>query len=407
MQTGERKHGEAARGLTNYRWVVLAVATFAQATASFVVLGLGVLAGFLQQDFQLTVGQVGLLMAASGAAPVIALPLVGDLLDRRSERMIIGIGGAIVAAGLVLAALAPNFISVLICLFVVGAGYSASQPGGSKSVTVWFRGNRLGFAMGIRQAGLPIGGAAAAAILPIVASQWSWRAAFVLGAAVVLMGSFAFMILYTAPPALAGDGEKSRPRRSLAYLLSMLRHPWMRGVAVSGTTLVGAQYAILTYFMLWLRDQQSIPLAEGAWLMFITLVCGVAGRVLLAAWGDRSGVSRFRLVVACMLAVGAGFLVLASMPSQVPVPVLIVVAGWLGFFGLGWYGPWVAFVADISPPESLGLALGTAMALNQIAIMGAPLLLGFLHDLAGGYVAIWGCMAALLAAAVFVTHRTR
>jgi MFS family permease len=385
----------------------LAVATLAQATASFVILGLGVLAGFLQQDFQLTAAEVGLMIAAAGAAPVFALPLVGDLLDRRGERMIIGVGGAIVAAALVLAALAPNFVAILIFLFVVGAGYSASQPGGSKSVTAWFRGDRLGFAMGVRQAGLPIGGAAAAAILPIVASHWNCRAAFVLGAAVVLMGSFAFVVLYTAPAGSAGDGRQSRPDRSLAYLFSTLRHPWMRGVAVSGTTLVGGQYAILTYFMLSLRDQQSIPLVEGAWLMFITQLCGIAGRVLLGAWSDHPGTSRFRLVVACMLAVAAGFIVLAAMPAQMPVPVLIVIAAWLGFFGLGWYGPWVAFVADISPSESLGLGLGNAMALNQISIMGAPLLLGILHDVAGGYVAVWGCMAALLAAAVFATHRQR
>jgi MFS family permease len=404
MQTGA---GTQAAPRAHYRWVVLMVATLAQATASFVILGLGVLAGFLQQDFHLTASEVGLLIAAAGAAPVIALPFVGDLLDRRGERMIIGVGGAIVAGGLLLAAMAPNFVWVVIFLFVVGAGYSASQPGGSKSVTAWFRGDRLGFAMGVRQAGLPIGGAAAAAILPIVATHWNWRAAFVLGAAVVLIGSFAFVVVYTAPAVSAGAGRQKPPDRSLAYLLSTLRHPWMRGVAVSGTTLVGAQYAILTYFMLSLRDQQSIPLAQGAWLMFITQMCGVAGRVLLGAWSDRSGTSRFRLVVGCMLAVGAGFLVLASMPAQVPLPLLVVVAAWLGFFGLGWYGPWVAFVADVSPPESIGLGLGNAMALNQISIMGAPLLLGILHDVAGGYVAVWGCTAALLAAAVFATHRQR
>jgi len=399
--------GKAALAPTDYRWVVLAVATLAQATASFVILGLGVLAGFLQQDFHLSASEVGLLIASAGAAPVIALPLVGDLLDRRGERMIIGVGGAIVAAALILAALAPSYVLILVFLFVAGAGYSASQPGGSKSVTAWFRGDRLGFAMGVRQAGLPIGGAAAAAILPIVATHWSWRAAFVLGAAVVLIGSLAFVVLYTAPAGSAGDRPQSRPARSLAYLASTLRHPWMRGVAVSGTTLVGAQYAILTYFMLSLRDQQSIPLAQGAWLMFITQMFGVAGRVLLGAWSDRSGTSRFRLVVASMLAVAAGFVVLASMPAQMPLAALIVLAAWLGFFGLGWYGPWVAFVADVSPPESIGLALGNAMALNQISIMGAPLLLGILHDVAGGYVAVWGCTAALLAAAVVATHRQR
>jgi len=403
----------------SYRWIVLVVATIAQAAASFVIQGLGVLAGFLQQDLQLSGFQVGLLMAASTAAPILALPIVGDLLDRRSERMIVGTGAAILAVGLVLSALGPSFACLLPSLFIVGCGYSTTQPGGSKSVTAWFRGGQLGFAMGIRQAGLPLGGATAAAVLPIIASMWSWRVALLVGAAVALGGALVFSALYRAPAATAGKARQDRPPKSLATslavslattlasFLTMLRHPWMRGVVLSGTMLVGAQSAILTYFMLFLRDEQSIPLVDGAWLMFAAQSCGIAGRIILAAWSDRPGTSRFRLVVASMLAVAAGMLVLALLRSQMPWPVLIVIAAWLGFFGLGWYGPWVACVADASPPESVGLALGTAMAVNQVAIVAAPPLLGLLHDLTGGYVAVWGCLAVLLIAAIWGTRGVR
>ena len=392
---------------STYRWIVLVVATIAQAAASFVIQGLGVLAGFLQEDLQLSSFQVGLLMAASTAAPILALPIAGDLLDRRSERMIVGTGATILAVGLVLSALGPNFACLLASLFIVGCGYSTTQPGGSKSVTAWFRGGQLGFAMGIRQAGLPLGGAAAAAVLPIIASMWSWRVALVVGAAVALGGALAFSALYRAPAATAGKPPQDRPPMSLALFLTTLRHPWMRGVVLSGTMLVGAQSAILTYFMLFLRDEQSIPLVDGAWLMFTAQLCGIGGRIILAAWSDRPGTSRFRLVVASMLAVASGLLVLALLRSQMPWPALILIAAWLGFFGLGWYGPWVAFVADASPPDSVGLALGTAMAINQVAIVAAPPLLGLLHDLTGGYVAVWGCMAVLLAVAVWGTRGVR
>ena len=112
-------------------------------------------------------------------------------------------------------------------------------------------------------------------------------------------------------------------------------------------------------------------------------------------------------MVVSILAVAGGMLILALLPSQMPWPSLIVIAAWLGFFGLGWYGPWVAFVADASPPESVGLALGTAMAINQVVIVAAPPLLGLLHDLTGGYVAVWGCMVILLAAAAWETRRLR
>jgi MFS family permease len=390
-----------------YRWIVLVVATMAQAAASFVMQGLGILAGFVQQDFDLSSLQVGLLMAAATAAPILALPVVGDLLDRRSERMIVGSGAAILAAALVLSTLGSNFVFLLACLFIVGSGYSTTQPGGSKSVSDWFRGGQLGFAMGIRQAGLPLGGAAAAAILPVIASIWGWRVAFLVGATVALAGGLAFSALYRPPAAATDKAGRGRPPLGLASLLTMLRHPWMRSVVFSGTALVSAQLVVLTYFMLFLRDDHAIALVDGAWLMFAVQLSGVAGRVILAALSDRPGTSRFRLVIASMLAVGAALLVLAFVPLQMPWPVLILISAWLGFFGLGWYGPWVAFVADVSPRESLGLALGTAMALNQVAIFAAPPLLGLLHDLTGGYAAVWGCLVVLLAAAVLGTRSVR
>ena len=155
---------------TSYRWLVLAAATLAQATASFALLGLAALAGFLQRDFQLSAAETGLLITASYAAPLFSLLFVGDLLDRKSERLIIGIGAVILCTGFALAATSTSYGALLMWLFVAGLGYSATQPGGSKSVSTWFRGERLGLAMGIRQAGLPLGGALAAAILPAVAA---------------------------------------------------------------------------------------------------------------------------------------------------------------------------------------------------------------------------------------------
>ena len=392
----------------DYRWVVLVVATLAQATASFVTQGLGILAGFLQQDFQLGNSGVGLLIAAANVAPIVALPIVGDLLDRRSERLIVGIGAAILTTGVVLSVLGTSFVWILASLFIVGCGYSTTQPGGSKSVTAWFHGRQLGFAMGIRQAGLPLGAAAAAAILPIVASIWSWRAAFLIAAAAALGGALAFSVLYRRPAAATADtNRRSPPTLGFASLLAMLGHPWMRGVALSGIALVSAQYAVLTYFMLFLRDDHSIPLADGAWLMFATQSCGVAGRVTLGAWSDRPGTSRFWFVIASMLAVGLGLLVLALLHWQTSFWVWIFIAAWLGFFGLGWFGPWIAFIAEVSPPDRLGLALGTAMSLNQIAIVATPPVLGLLHDLTGSYFAVWGCLVALLAIAVWGARGTK
>src|SRR5580692_5834158 len=122
---------------TTYRWLVLTAATAAQATASFALLGLAALAGFLQRDFKLTAAETGLLITASYAAPLFSLLFVGDLLDRKSERLIIGIGAVILFVAFALAATSASYAVLLWWLFVAGLGYSATQPGGSKSVSAW------------------------------------------------------------------------------------------------------------------------------------------------------------------------------------------------------------------------------------------------------------------------------
>ncbi len=385
-----------------YRWLVLAAATSAQATASFALLGLAALAGFLQRDFKLSAAETGLLITASYAAPLFSLLFVGDLLDRKSERLIIGIGAAILFAGLVLAAASSSYAVLLGWLVVAGLGYSATQPGGSKSVSAWFRGDRLGLAMGVRQAGLPLGGAVAAAILPAMAAAWSWRAAFVVGAAAALGGGLAFALIYR-PPAGEAAVASRRPSLSWPVVASLLRESWMRNAMVAGLALVSAQYGILTWLMLYLRDYAHIALTRGALFLSLAQAAGTVGRVALAAWSDRAPAARFRLLSLSMIAVAAGIVVLIVVPPWTPEPALALLAAWLGFFGLGWYGPWVAYVAEVAPADKVGLTLGTAMALNQLGIIAAPPLLGLVHDLAGGYAALWSCLVAVLAVAYAAT----
>src|SRR5882762_8321112 len=141
------QHGNSPTRTIDYRWIVLAAATFAQAAASFVMQGLGILAGFFQEDFRLNSFEVGLLMASATAAPIFVLPIVGDLLDRRDERVIVGAGAVVLASGLLLSVLAPGFVFLLAALFIVGCGYSTTQPGGSKSVSNWFFNNQLASAI--------------------------------------------------------------------------------------------------------------------------------------------------------------------------------------------------------------------------------------------------------------------
>jgi len=387
-----------------YRWLILAVATVLQAGAAFVTQGIAVLAGYLQKDLHLSTTQVGLLITASSVAPIFTLLFVGDLLDRKSERSIIVAGMLIMALGLVGAGGAPGFLVLCAALFVVGMGYSTVQPGGSRSVSLWFNGHQLGIAMGVRQAGLPLGGAAAAAALPFLVGAQGWRAAFLWSVAVVLAAGLLFWAVYR-PPNLPGRSGK-RTVLTVFFLIRMVRQRWMQRVVWSGMALVGTQYGIVVFLMLFLRDRFGMPLHEGGWLLLLMQLCGGVGRIVLSVWSDRCGKSgdRFLPVGASMVVTCLGLLALVNLPSDVPrawLPGLIAV---LGFFALGWYGPWVTYIADSAPADSVGLALGAAMTVNQIAIVLTPPALGMIHDATGDYGAVWGVLIGWVVATLLLLH---
>ena len=391
--------------LSPYRWLVLAAATLLQAAAAFVTQGIAVLAGFLQKDLHLSTTEVGMLIAASSVAPLLTLLFVGDLLDRKPERHIIGVGILIMAAGLVGATAAPSFLVLSGALFVIGLGYSTVQPGGSRSVSQWFKSEQLGVAMGIRQAGLPLGGAAAAAVLPMIVGLYSWRAAFMFSVIVVLAGVGLFWGIYR-PPVTSGTPAR-RPVLTVRYLIAMLRQRWMQRVVWSGMALVGTQYGIVVFLMLFLRDRFGMTLHQASWLLLLIQVLGGVGRIVLSMWSDackKAGRNRFVPVYASMAVTALCLLALERLPVAAPAFVLSAIVALLGFFGMGWYGPWVTYIADSAPANSVGLALGTAMTVNQAAIVLSPPILGMIHDATGNYDAVWSTLIGWIGLTFLLTY---
>jgi predicted MFS family arabinose efflux permease len=372
--------------------VILAVATLTQAATGFVFVGVGTLAGFLQRAFSLSGAQTGLVVTAVGVVPLFALLPVGRLLDRHGERAIVSGGALLLAAGAGAAAFAPSYPLLLALLLVGGSGYATSQPGGSKAVARWFEADHRGLAMGIRQTGLPLGGAAAAAILPALAASAGWREALGSAAAVAAVGAILFALAYRPIERNPVDGYAF-----MAQLRRLVGSPAMRPVLWAGVVLVGAQFCIISYLMLFLRDRHGVPLARGAWFLFTAQALGAVGRVVLGTRSDRLGHGRRMRSVeeSLVLAAGSTF-VLPLLSPEAGVGVLLLVAAVLGFFAFGWYGPWVVHVAEVAPRGAVGLTLGLAMTINQLGIVGAPPLFGLALDLSGSYLVAWWALAAAL-----------
>lgn len=158
---------------STYKWVMLIVATIAQTTATLITYGVGVFALFWKEEYALTNTESGLLVSVVNVGPLFCMLFVGRLLDQYNEKILISISSFLLGSSLLLTNIVRGFNGLLFVLLLIGMFYSVSQPGGSKVILKWFRKENRGLAMGIRQAGIPIGGALAGVLIPFLTVQYN------------------------------------------------------------------------------------------------------------------------------------------------------------------------------------------------------------------------------------------
>lgn len=381
-------------------WELLGLALVAQVTVSLVTQGVPTLAPFLQEDLALTRGEVGLFNSAIMAGSFVALFYAGSLVDLKGERAALVWGNVLVGVSCLATLAAPDFASALAVFFVTGIGASFATPAGSRTVMRWFAPGRRGTAMGVRQTGIPLGGALAAAALPLVALAAGWRWAIVVSGIANLVGAAVCAWRYPAPTLTERAAARAAPSYGFRELLT--RDILLLGLA--GALLPLGQFALVTYLAIYLRETQNIPVTTSALLLVGAQIAGAAGRLSWGVWSDR--VFRGRRKPALMAA-GAfsalGSLLLGWVPDGTPwwAIGLLVVA--YAFNAIGWHGSWIALVSEIAGPDKQGRTIGVAMTVMYAGIILLPPLFGVFVDLTHHWATAWSLLAiGLMAGTVLV-----
>jgi MFS family permease len=342
-----------------YRWTILALGTGAQTAYSAVFLGVPVLAPALQREYDLGLTQVGLAIAAANAGSVVTLLGWGLLADRAGERTVLAAGLAGCGTGLLIAAFAPSFPILVAALTVGGASGASVNAASGRAVMTWFARDQRGFALGIRQTALPIGGMIAALILPPVESAGGVRAGLVVLAAGCLAASVA-----------GGWGLREAPphEEDHANIGDPMRDPRMWRLAIGSALILIAQSSILSFLILFLHEERGLSTAAAAGIFALIQAFGVVLRIVSGRWSDRLHVRiaplrRLALGLTATLAAAAALL---SAPLGVLIPVFVVA----GALSLSWNGLSFTAAAELAGRARSGAALGfqqTALAVTSAA----------------------------------------
>ncbi len=375
---------------------MLSLALLAQVAVSLVVQGVPTLAPFLQADLGLTRAEVGMFNSAIMGGSLVAMYAAGGVVDVKGDRAALVWGNVLVGLFCMTVLGTHTFVTALIALFFAGIGGAFPTPAGSKAVMAWFPIQQRGMAMGVRQTGIPLGGALAAATLPFIAHAAGWRMAVAVGGVACFVSAALCQWLYRAPEVvLRTTSVQQLPSRFRDFLT---RDVVLLGISSALATL--GQFALVTYLAIYLKETQGIAITTSAKLLVLAQIAGAAGRVLWGAASDRLFHHRRRPALILPIGLSAlGALALGWLPHGTPLWAIAIVVTLHAFCALGWHSNWIALVAEVAGPERQGRTVGVAMSLMYPGIIVLPPLFGLYVDTTHSWTGAWTGLAVVLALA--------
>jgi sugar phosphate permease len=342
-----------------YRWTILGAGTTAQASFSAALIGLPALAPALRTQYDLTLGETGIVLGAMSFGLLPTLFAWGLLADRIGERAVIVLG--LSSGGLVLAFAGEttSFGALVATLALAGALGASVNSASGRAVMGWFEEDERGLALGIRQAAVPIGGAIAAVTLPLLASVGGTKLAFAaLGGGVIVCGAIAGVLLREAP---------HRPRATTAGARSTLRDGLLWLLAGGSSLYLTAQIAIASFVVLFLHGHRGLSTHAAAGVLAIVNLLAIGTRIAAGRWSDRTR-ARIAPLRTVGLALATATVVAAALvdaPLAVLIPALIVD----GVIGFSWNGLSFTAAAERAGAARSGAALGFQQ--TTLAVVGA------------------------------------
>ncbi|MER6692425.1 MFS transporter [Streptomyces minutiscleroticus] len=349
---GERMRAAAALAL-------LAVATLLSMSvwfsASFVV-------PQLREMWHLTGGESSLLTIAVQLGFVVgALALAATgLADAVPGRRLMSAGALGAAAVNLLLLWAPGFAAALALRALTGACLAAVYPSAVKEVSSWFREGR-GTALGVMIGALTLGSAAPQLVK--ASGGLGWQAVIVATSVLTTAGALVVLLV-------RGAGPYPFPRSAFS-LRAALRAVRSRPVVLANIGYAGhmwelyAMWAWIGTFLAGLDGFAGTPDGErhAALAAFACIGVGAAGCLVGGRISDRFGRAQAALV---SLALSGGAAVVLAFVRQVPLPVVLLVSAFWGFWVIADSAQFSAMVTENADPRYVGSAVSLQLAIGYV-----------------------------------------
>ncbi len=381
-------------------WLALGGLISQQTIGSMGVMCIPPLVPFLRADWQIDEVQVGLFTSVLYAGAALMSITAGQLVDRYGTRRVLALGQVMVGVLVVVLGLAPDTSRGLLAMFAAGVGYSALNPACAKAIMGWFRQQVRGSAMSIKQTGVTLGSALAAAVLPSLAYATSWRTSLVLTGLVIVVLAVVFYVLYRD---CDGESGVSRPGGFARGFRIVIRKRDIVLISVIGVLFSYAQLSLGTFLAVYLTANVKLSVIVAGGYLALTQAAGTVGRI---AWGVLSdtlfggGRKPVLYLIGAISAAAALFLSFSS--PDTPLWVISITAVVFGFCAIGYNGVYHAYVAEIAGEQLAGVAIGVSLSIAYLGIIVGTPLFGYIVKATASYQTAWISTGLAMLAAISI-----
>jgi predicted MFS family arabinose efflux permease len=337
----------------------------------------------IRKEFGLSDTQIGFMTTAFTLLYAVVGVPIGRLADRGSRRKLlasgIGMWGALTAT----AAVAPNYVILLLSRLGVSVGEAVCAPAATSWLGDLFPPHQRARAIAFFMLGVPIGFPLSTMIGGPIGQAWGWRAAMVAAALPALL-LIPFVLSLREPERGASESRRpeTEPRRSP---WTVLRIPTLWWIIASGALVNFIMYVLSTFVPSFLVRFHKMSISDAGFWMGITHIAGgVAGGLAGGTLGDRvihkSRNGRLRFAGAAMLA-SAPFQYFAILtPAGSGFQALLWFAASYGCLNM-YYGFVYSCIQDIVPPSLRATTMSIYfMAMYLCGASFGPVITGNLSD---------------------------
>lgn len=352
--------------------MALAAGILAQASMSSLQQGLPVLGPFLLDTFELSLPQLGILLATTTWGGLLTLFAWGRLADVVGERIVVvaGLSGACLA--LLLATRTGSALQLGLSLALAGAAASATIGGSGRAVLGWFPRGQRGFALGIRQMAVPLGSTLAALTLPFAVIHFGWQSAFLVLAGFTVVGALAALVGLRPPPPIIVHGS---PGESRPGALSPVRDRSIWLLSSACGTMQWAQAALNAFLVVMLVEYHGLRPTTAALVFALLQVASGLLRIAVGRLSDRTGrrLPHLRLYGAVL----TGSLFAAALLNLRPSLAGAAVLTFACLMSYSWNGLAFTAVAELASPGRAGTALGMHGTMMRLLTVPTTLAFGY------------------------------